>query len=456
MLLAADELRIVVGEEGQLDVSLTIYNDNFALIHERREIALPVGRFELEYQDVARTIDPSSVQVSSDGGSLVILEQSYHYDLVNKRILLEKFLGRKIKYSRTVLDGNQLEKVLREGILLSINPEVVLFGDEIEIGPEGTISLAYEPNNLRTVPTLLWRMDNKHRDDQKLEVSYIATGISWRPDYVFTLNQLGTRADLVAWVTIENRSGAQFWNAKVKLVAGNVKRLQAARRGVRHAVSMEMADVSASRKQMPSQNSFFDYHLYEFDHRSNFLANSVKQLRLLEAKDIRVTQSYSFSGEVVQYQRQGVQKQNADIQISFVNNGKNNLDVPLPSGRFRTYKQDEDGQLLFVGEDSIAHTPADSDVNLIIGQAFDVTAKRTQVAYRRLGDRGAEVSYEIVVKNNKKEKIEVSLKEMLQGDWTIVQQSHKGERSSSGMQLFKIKLAKGKEETVRYTVRFNY
>ena len=121
--LAAGQ-RIVVGDEQQVDVSVTIYNGNFAIIREKRDVLLPIGEFELEFRDVARSIDPSSVLVISaaDERGLQVFEQSYRYDLLNKQTLLERFLGRKLKYSRSVLEGTRYEKMLREVVLLSINP----------------------------------------------------------------------------------------------------------------------------------------------------------------------------------------------------------------------------------------------------------------------------------------------------------------------------------------------
>ncbi len=459
----AEELRIVVGEEERADLSLTIYNNNFALIRERKNIVLPRGRFELEYQDVARSIDPSSVQVTSNKDGLEVLEQSYLYDLLNKRTLLEKFLGRKLKYSRSVLDGKRYEKVLREGTLLSINPEVVLFGDEIEIAPEGTISLAYFPDDLKARPTLLWLMENKRQGDQVLEVSYLADNLIWRTDYVLTLNQKGTKADLLGTVTVENRSGADYHDAQLKLVAGNVQRIQKRPRAgmrARAVPQLEEVVVTAQRGSDSVRTPFFDYHLYQYPRRVTFEANSKKRLKLFEGKNIPVKKSYSFTFGVAQYQEPESPKISADVQLSFINNRKNHLDVPLPAGPIRNYKKDDDGLLLFIGEDSIPHTPEGSDIELVIGHAFDITAKRTQTSYRVLNDaggrRGVEVSYSITVKNQKKERIEVSLKGKLQGDWTIEQQSHKGRRVDSTTQLYVLQMDGGAEETVNYTVRFKY
>lgn len=453
----AEELRIVVGDERQVDVSVTVYNGNFAIIREKRDVSLPVGEFELEFRNVARSIDPSSVLVASepDGRGLRVFEQSYRYDLLNKQTLLERFLGRKLKYSRSVLEGTRYEKMLREGVLLSINPEVVRFGDEIEIEPEGIISLDYLPDDLITTPTLLWTMENSKRDRQGLEISYLTENVSWQADYVLTLNDDESEADLDGWVTLMNQSGATFRNAKLKLVAGDVQRIRngpvMARRATREAL-----EFTAAVAPVPGRESFFEYHVYDFPRRTTLEANSVKQVRLMAVRGVAIEKSYVLQNEVMHYQAQGMQKLKADVILVFRNTRKNNLDAPLPAGKVRVYKEDSDGMLQLAGEDRVQHTPVNSDIEIRVGRAFDVTAVRKQSEYRRLGNRGAEVSYSITVKNHKNNAIELLVKEKLNADWVIIHESHKGEKLDSATMAYRLKLPKGAEQTITYTARFNY
>ncbi len=465
-----DLLRQIVGEEARTSVSLTVYSDDIALVRERREIALPPGEFVLEYRDVARTIDPASVTVTSIGGppDLRVYEQSYRYDLLNKQTLLERFVGRKLKYSRSVLEGKRFEKVLREGRLLSINPEVVQFGDEIEIEPEGTISLAYLPDDLKTTPTLMWRMDNPSMDNEGLEVSYLAGGFTWRVDYLMTLMDRGTgskpgkrsenpvKARLEAWATLENHSGTAFRNATVKLVAGDVRRLAGPSRQVRHrraeAMAMKMeADV------LPAEEALFEYHLYDFPRRISLGANAVKQVRLLESATLEVSRHYRFTNPVMQYQEAGERRQqHASVLLRFANDEGNRLGKPLPGGRVRVSMEDGRHVMQFIGEDRISHTPRGASVELNVGRAFDVTAARKQMSYRRMGDRGAEVSYSVAVRNSKKHRVEVTLDERFQGDWVLVRQNRKGKRVDSTTQRYEMTVPAGAEETLEYTARFVY
>ena len=450
----AENLRIVVGDEHQVDVSVTVY-DNFAIVSEKREVLLPLGEFELEFRDVARSIDPASVLVISDSDEtgLQVFEQSYRYDLLNKQTLLERFLGRKLKYSRSVLQGSHYEKMLREGILLSINPEIVRFGDEIEIEPEGIISLAYLPDDLITTPTLMWTMENSVRDRQGLKISYLTENVSWQTGYVLTLSNDESEADLEGWVTLVNQSGAAYRNAKLKLVAGDVQRIRDRPVMARRARALEL---SADAAPVPVRQSFFEYHIYDFPRRTTLEANSVKQVRLLTAKGINIEKSYVLQNEVMRYQAQGVQNLKADVILTFRNTRGNDLDVPLPAGTVRVYKADSDGILQLVGEDRVPHTPVNSNIEIKVGRAFDVTAVRKQTDYRRIGNRGAEVSYSITVKNHKNKAIELWVKEKLNGDWIIIQESHKGEKLDSTTMAYRLKLPKGAEQTITYKARFNH
>ncbi len=453
----AEDLRVIVDKERQTEVAVTIYNGNFAVVRDKRDILLPVGEFELEFQGVARSIDPSTVSITSEDvkKELQVLEQSYRYDLLNKQALLERFLGRKLKYSRSILEGSRFEKVLREGILLSINPEVVRFGDEIEIEPEGIISLAYLPDDLKTTPTLLWSLENETQGDQGVIVSYLTDNISWQADYVLELAADESEIDLTGWVTIRNQSGAEYEDARLKLVAGDVQRVRS-QPALKRRAAQQVLGLAEAANAGPSRESFFEYHLYDFPRRTTLESNSEKQIKLLTARGIAVGKAYVMQNDVMQHQAQGVQKIKADVILSFRNTKKNGLNAPLPEGKLRVLKADRTGILQLVGEDRIRHTPVNSDVEVKVGRVFDVTADRKQVDYRRLGNRGMEVAYSMNVKNHKNGPVELMVKERLNGDWAIIQESHRSEKLDSTTIAYRLKLQKGAEQTITYTARFNY
>ncbi|MFT4821253.1 MAG: hypothetical protein ACI9PN_002120, partial [Candidatus Azotimanducaceae bacterium] len=264
-LAAAQSRPVQVGEDAQQEMSLTVYNNNFAVVREVREVVLPKGRVELEYQDVARDIDPTSVTVgvAGVGHGFTVLEQNYRYDLLSRDALLSRFINQKLKYTRTVLQGSQYETIYREGNLLAINPEIVDFGDEIEIAPTGTISLNAIPEDLKSIPTLVWLIDSATSGTQQIETSYITGNIQWHADYIFVLDAKKSNFDLSAWVSLDNRSGSRYQNTTLKLVAGQVNRVADRRPEMERDVMLMRSDSNT-----PQVQALFDYHLYTMPHKT--------------------------------------------------------------------------------------------------------------------------------------------------------------------------------------------
>lgn len=440
---ANGDLALTAGDRE--DLALTVYRD-FAVIREVRRSVLPRGGNVIEFRQVANTVDPSSVTVETgDGDGLTVISQTYKYDLLNKQSLLEHFIGSKLKYSRIVLEGTRYEKVLREGILLSTDPEIVQFGDEIEIEPQGVISLPYLPKGLYTSPTLVWRIDNRARGPQSVKTSYVAERIGWRADYLLVLNESESAFDLSAWVNVDNRSGLDYPEAALELVAGQVNRVRT------EPVTERDRTARFAMAAEPEPEQLSDYYVYDMPGRVNLANNQTTQLRLMDASSIPVTKSYVLQSAVPINQMRTSQADRFDIRLSF-----DNTLGPLPGGRVRTFKSDETGTARLLGEDTMPHTPSGETVEITIGKAFDLIAERTQTRFRRTGDRSSEIGYEIALRNRKDEKVTLVLHEKLFGDWVVIEQTEDGKRLDSTTQEYIVELDAGASRTFEYTVRVEY
>ena len=217
---------------------------------------------------------------------------------------------------------------------------------------------------------------------------------------------------------------------------------------------MSEAVVSAAREE-----GFFDFHLYSFPGEITLDGNAVKQVSLVESSKVSVARHYRFVNQAARYQEVSdpdQSPQHASVLLEFENRRKNNIGIPLPGGRVRVLMEDAEGIQQFVGEDRIGHIPVNSPVELQVGKAFDVTASRRQMSWTRLGDRSAEVSYTMVVKNARRNRIEVTLDEKFQGDWVITQQSEKGVRVDGSTQRYRLSLAGGEENTLSYSARIKF
>src|SRR5512136_2299812 len=383
----------------QENVSVTIYNSNIGLVKDTRLIDLKSGVLELKFMDVAAKIDPTTVHIKSllNGASLDVLEQNYEYDLLSPQKLLEEFVGQKVQLA-TINPETKKEEIVEATLLSTQGGNIFQIGDKIHIGHYGRVLLSKIPENLIPQPTLVWMLENRLSKTQKLEASYLTSGINWKADYVVVLNKLDSMTDLTGWVTIDNRSGATYQNALLKLVAGDIHRVQG-------EMKMDYARPMAAAKEASPQfkeESFFEYHLYTLDRRTTIKDNQTKQMTLLDANQVPVKKLLIFSG-VPQYyfsrydQRTG--KQKVGVFLELINAEKNNLGIPLPKGTVRVYKQDKDGSLQFVGEDQIDHTPKDEKFKMKIGEAFDVVGERVQTDYRQISPGIYEVGFEVSLRN---------------------------------------------------------
>ncbi len=440
----------------QQSVAVTIYNSNIGLVKDTRLVEFKPGIHELKFMDVAAKIDPTTVHIKSlvNGSSLYILEQNYEYDLLSPQKLLEKYVGQKVQLA-TVNPETKKEEIVEATLLSTQGGNIFRIGNKIHIGHYGRVLLSRVPENLIPQPTLVWMLENKLTRPQKLEASYLTSGINWKADYVAVLNKLDTMTDLTGWVTIDNRSGAPYQNALLKLVAGDIHRVQGEMR-------MDYARPMAAAKEVSQQfkeESFFEYHLYTLDRRTTIKDNQTKQMTLLDANRVPIKKLFIFTGSPQYYyyrMNQGTNKQKTGVFLELENTKKNNLGMPLPKGIVRVYKEDKDGSLQFVGEDRIDHTPKDEKFKIKIGEAFDVVGERIQTDYKRLGSNLFEVAFEVSLRNHKKEDIKVLVEEPIPGDWEMLSNTHPYQKLSAHLIRFDVPVQKDKEVKVKYKIRFRY
>jgi len=439
-------------KSSRIAVDLTVYGQGKALVREVRKSVLPKGQVSIEFVDVPEGIDTGTVSVSGIKypDELKLTEQHYHHTRLSRESLLARYIGRKIKYSRSVLEGTSFEKVLREGVLLAVNPEVVQFGDEIEIAPEGTISLSYIPEDLRSTPTLAWTLENKRVGEKEIETRYMTGGMSWHPDYTLMMDNKGEAFSLGAWVTIDNRTGASFENASIALVAGDLNIVAKS-----HAPQLRQAEsFSAARADVAEQaQGIADYQLYQIPGFHDIKNYEALQIRFLDKGKMKLKQQLVLTHAVNNYPAEGSISQQVARQISFENDNKTGPGVPLPAGRVVVLQKDQQGHPRLVGENRISHIPVDETVSLEIGKSFDVVAERRQTSYRRNGNRGADIGQEIVIRNRSEKKVTVLVNERFHGDWNILEESQKGVKTSAFIKAYSVEVAPGKESRLIYTVR---
>jgi hypothetical protein len=445
---------LTTGMEDQTGVELTVYNSDLGLVKDRRTIMLFRGERELRFMDVASRVIPQSVHIKPvDAKGFEVLEQNYEYDLLSPQKLMEKYVGKKVKlhYRNPYTDKKEIKTA---EILSTNNGTVLRVGDEISFGYEGRIVFPSVPENLISRPTLVWLLRSKREGHVKLETSYLTTGINWRADYVLTLAGDDKMADLTGWVTIDNKSGTAYRDAKLKLVAGDVHRA----RPEYMRQKMVMAEAAMAPRDQFREEAFFEYHIYTLERRSTIKDNQIKQISLLTAEKIPVKKEFVLKGASHYYQgRYGdIPKQKVGVFIELTNSKRNNLGMPLPKGIVRMYKMDSEGSLQFIGEDSVDHTPKDEDVRLKVGEAFDVVGTRKQTDWKRSGKNTHESAFEITIANHKEEDVTVKVVEPIPGDWRMLSSSHKYKKTDAYTVEFNVPVRKDQKSTLTYRVRVKY
>src|SRR5215470_810524 len=245
-----------ITRDSQKDVMVTIYNGNLGLVKDTRDARLESGMLEVQFADVAALIDPTSVHLRSlsDPAALRILEQNYEYDLLTSAKLMEKYVGKKVRLYQS--NGSY-----QEATLLSTSGPVYEINGQIHMGHYGQVVLPALPENLVSKPTLVWLLRNVRAAAQRVEASYLTAGINWKADYVMVINAADNKTDLTGWVTIDNKSGATYTNAALKLVAGDINRATSRNEPLR-ALELAAKSAAADATRDFRSEGFFEYHLY--------------------------------------------------------------------------------------------------------------------------------------------------------------------------------------------------
>jgi len=457
---AADNSATTTDKE-QVDLSVTVYNSNLALVRDVREIHLPSGTFPLKFEDVAATINPATVHFRSltDASKLNVIEQDYEYDLLDPAKLLQKYVGREVTLVRAEKDAGSTRYVETKALLLADNNGPVWkIGDEIVTGMAvDSFRFPDLPGNLYSRPTLVWTLENRGAAAQRVEASYLASSMSWSADYVLNVARDEKSADLDGWVTLANNSGVTYQNAKLQLVAGEIHQVQPPVARFEALGAVKAIPPSPSPFQ---QEAISEYHLYTLGRRTSIQNNESKQISLLTASSVPVEKYLTVEGQSYYYRNSfGIGNpipEPVKVYYRFKNDEKSQLGVPLPGGTVRVYLADSKGGVQFVGEDRINHTPKDEVVKIYTGNSFDVVCERKETDYKKIASNIAEFEYAITLRNHKDTGVTVEVREPVGGDWEVENSNFKWTKLDATTIGFEIPVEKDGEATLDYRVRVKW
>jgi hypothetical protein len=460
------------------DPALTIYNQNFAVVRDTVPLDLKAGDNAVIYSGATAQVEPDSVILRDPAGkhSLQIVEQNYRNDPVSQELLLSLFEGKTIVFEkRRMKDNTQVDepiqgKIIRSGYVPGGATEQPI----IEVNGIKQFSLPGEPrfpdlgDDTVLKPAFNWLLQSDKPGKFEAEVGYVTGGFDWSASYNLVSPEKGDLVDLVGWITMNNNSGKTFENAKIKLMAGDVNKIQPQNRPMLMEKAMLAMPMSAAAPPAVSEKAFDEFHLYSIARATTLHDHETKQVEFVHAEKMFAPTIYVYDG-ASGYQFYGLnydqgygQSDNKKVivQHEFKNAETNQLGVALPAGKLRFYRRDSDSQLQFVGENTIDHTPRDETVRVTTGDSFDLVGERKQTNFRvDTGDKWIDETFEIKLRNHKKDApVEIRVVEHLYrwSNWDITAKSDDFVKKDSQTIEFRIPVKPDEERIVTYTVHYSW
>lgn len=450
--------------------SLTIYNDNFAVVRDALELQLNKGINQINYQEITKQLEPDSVvfRPLKQENSFSVMEQNYLSLPVNEKLLLNYFEGKEIEFEVNQNDQTKIYsgKIIRSG-LVSGTPIIEING-KTRFGLPGTPLFPPLKDDALLKPALNIQLNSTVSGSVSAELAYITGGLSWKADYNLIATEKDDKVDLNAWVTFDNQSGKTFSNANIKLMAGDINKISPEPRASGQFRTM----AAAAPKSGVTGKDFDEYHLYSIERAINLNNGESKQIEFIHVTGIKAKTRFIYNGSSIDKRypvnmehirndpNYGVDS-NPKVWIyrEFNNSTQNGLGIPLPKGRVRFYQQDSDQQLEFLGENNIDHTAKDRTVSLYTGNAFDISGNRKRLKYElHSRENRARESFEITIKNSKQKTVTVTVIEPLYRwtNWDIMNHSAPFAKIDSQTIEFEIELKPKQEKTINYTVDYTW
>ena len=464
------------------DPALTIYNQGFAVVRDTLPIDLKPGVNSVVFSGATARLEADSVILRDVAGkaALQVLEQNYRNDPVSEAMLLSFFEGKTLDFVRRETnkpDATITGKVIRSGFVpggQNVQPIIEVDGKLQFSLPGQPIFPSLGDDNILK-PTLSWKLNAAAAAKITAEIAYVTQGFEWQASYNLVAPEKGDAVDFVGWITMKNDSGTAFQNAKIKLMAGDVNKVQPPQ-PVPRAMASKSAFAMDAAAPVVTEKAFDEFHLYTLANPATLRDKETKQVEFVRATGVKAERLYIYDGAAIGGWRVGVHvgenpgygtQSNKKVSVyrEFKNAEANKLGIPLPKGRVRFYSQDdpEPGnggrQLEFVGENNIDHTAKNELVRLFIGSSFDLVGERKRTDFKvNNAERTAEETFEIKVRNRKKEAVEIRVVEHLYrwNNWTVKEKSQEFEKTDAQTIEFKVALKPDEEKIITYKVHYTW
>jgi hypothetical protein len=479
--------------------ALTIYNQDFAVVRQQVPLELKSGVTSVQLTDITAHLEPDSVILRDPSGKhpLQVLEQNYRADPLSEALLLSFYEGKTIDF--LVQNGEKQEtipgKIIRSGYVphdsmaqsrygaqyyqsqmtfAQNSQPIIEIEGKLRFGLPGTPMFPALSDDAVLKPTLQWLLGSDKSGPVLAELSYVTGGLTWQADYNIVAPEKGDVVDIVGWVTMDNQSGKDFENARIKLMAGDVNKVQPGQRvDIGQSAAMPLP-FNAVMNPPVTEKTFDEYHLYSLARTTTLHDRETKQVEFVRANGVTTKQVYTYDGVKIDGNRyNGWNMENVRgnaeygtesnpkiwVMREFANSEANHLGIPLPKGRVRFYRRNDDGQVEFTGENVIDHTPRDEKIRVSTGNAFDLAGERRRTDYKIDNNkRVLDESFEIKLRNHKKEPVDIRVVEHLYRwtNWDISTHSDPFNKTDSKTIEFPVTIAADAEKTITYTAHYSW
>lgn len=486
--------------------SLTIYNQNFAVVRDTVPLELKAGVNQVRFADATAHLEPDSVILRDPAGkhSLQILEQNYRNDPVSEPLLLSLFEGQTIDFQSERKDSTQEHEIISGKIIRSgYVPDGGAEQPIIEVNGKLRFSLPGQPlfpslgDDTVLKPMLNWLLQSDKPGAFDAEISYVTAGFDWEANYNLVSPEKGDVVDLIGWITMNNQSGKTFRDAKIKLMAGDVNKIQPQFQNR----SLPKGGGGGGGQPAVTEKSFDEYHLYTLARSTTLRDREMKQVEFVRGAGVKAAVIYVYDGAEPGWRFSGglnedptygtVCNKKVWVMREFANAETNHLGIALPKGKLRFYRRNDEGQVEFIGEDMIDHTPRNEIVRVTTGNSFDLVGERKQTDFtislvnsppdptaRAFSPTPAQQaktnapaakntaatppppwideSFEIKLRNHKKEPVEIRVVEHLYrwSNWNIAEKSDPFKKTDAQTIEFRVLVKPDEEKTVSYTVHY--
>jgi hypothetical protein len=418
---------------------IVITNQNLAVVVETRRADLPAGDVALAWTGIASSARTETWSLTNAAEAAVrwrglqapLPEGNPLAGLVGRRVRIERPAGAAAEAEVVAVSGTTLDQVLfREG-------NDLVYGEPgARLVLPGAATQAVRPDGV------ILRLSSDRAGARDLMSRYLVSDLGWRADYALTLSPDEKSGRLEGWFTVDNRGGAAFTPARLRLVAGTLRTAApppAPKAMMRAEAAVVAGDVALS--EAASESRMYDVpspgRLAEGRTTFPLAANAEVPI----AKTYVVRTSYWFG--------ENAESQTVPVTVQY-RVGAKKLEAALPAGVVRVYT---DGGAVFSGEDGIPHTPEKTDFDVETSEAFDLRARRRQTTFTQTGPRESEAAWEITLTSRKKDAATVVVQESFPGDWTILASSVPAVKKSARLAEFTVPVPPGGEAKLTYRVR---